>query len=126
MGFLSGVKKFGRIAQKTYAPNNEQRYTKMADKEAKNDIEINMAVNRYAQKTGGDKRRVKAFETKLRKEAAKPKKPFFSNVDKAMNSFDNAFGSSKARLPSNISSPKGYSQKYKKPTSLDDPFGKPF
>ncbi len=126
MGFISGVKKFGKIAQKTYAPSNEQRWTKMADKEAKNEIEINMAVNRYAQKIGGDKRKKQAFEKKLRMEASKPKKPFFENADKAMNSLDDAFGGMKSKLPDNIKSPKGYGQKYKKPTSLDDPFGKPF
>ena len=126
MGFLSGVRKFGKIAQKTYAPSNEQKWNKMADREAKNEIEINMAKNRYAQKIGGDKTKVKAFEKKLRSEASKPKKPFFENIDNAMNSFDTAFGGVKSKLPDNISSPKGYSKQYKKPTALDDPFGKSF
>lgn len=126
MGFVSGVKKFGKIAQKAYIPSNEMRYRKMAEKEAKNEIEINSAVNIYGHKIGGDKKKVKAFEKKLRAEAAKPRKPIFENVDKAMNSFDNAFGSSKTKLPNNIRSAKSFGERYKKPTALDDPFGKSF
>lgn len=129
MGILSGIKKFGTVAQKTYAPNREQKLNKLAIKEAKKENDIKTAVNLYASKVG-DKDRIKAFEKKVRIEADKPPKPIFENVDKAMATFDKAFGSAKPqKLPNindNISKPVGYGTRYSKPKSLSDPFGKSF
>ena len=126
MGFVSGLKRLGRVAQKTYAPSNDMQYRKMAEKEAKHELDINTAVNVYGHKIGGDKKKMKAFEKKLRMEAVKPKKPIFENADQAFKKFDSAFGGMKSSLPDNIRSPKGFKEKYKRPTSLEDPFGKPF
>lgn len=120
MEFVSGVKKFGIILQKSYMPTKGQVLIKFTNKEAKKELEIKEALKIYQEKTDCDQIKLDEFEKKLRAESEKPSKPFFENVDKAMNSLDKAFGNTK------VNEIKDKKKKYVQPKALQDPFGKPF